>query len=640
MRLPFGRKDRPGGHAAGRRAPGPANPGAPEPAPAPGPLALPPGTGDSGPRELTGPPAPSGPAERPGPYGFGAGSAGSPYGAAAHIAPGGTPYGTPAPYGTTGSPYGPSDAPGSGPEADPAESADAAREPDDDRSPLLPGLARISERFRVPDALRDLPVGWLVGNRFALVGLVVVALAALFGVAHFSTPHGADAAVARVRPERAAVVSALTVCPGAELGGGSSTRFGLVSPVGGTGAGSARVTRSGGSGGQAGALRRVGTGWFGDVTKPAAPLVVTGSGPLAAGLTGGQISAGKDDKDQLSGTHCTRPATDSWFVGPGPADGDLHLHLANPDDGPATVSIDVYSDAGELDTSEAGAIFVPPHGTEDVSLAGWASTAQLAALHVRTSMGRVAAALQSTGKDHGGADWVPPGSAPAKRLTVPGVPGGSGGRELLVAAPGVRDATVRVSAVTADGTVVPGGEGPITVPAGAVVPVSLDGQLSGKAAALTLTSDRPVVGGLRADSTISGGRDVAYTAAEPPLDGRGVAAVNRDDKNYKASLVLSAIGGDLIVRVGTTGPAGSGRPQTVRVKSGTTTEVSPAVPKGASSGYGIVVTCESGTGRLYAARVLTRDVGGGKLMTVDPLESAAGTVPVYPANDSQDAVVR
>lgn len=636
MRLPFGRKGRPGGHAAGRKRPAAAS--TPESAPGSGPRALPPGSGDSdtpeapGMREPTGPPALPGPPDQtavPGPYG-----SGEPYGRAEPAGPARLPYGTPAPYGPAEPPYGP------GSPADAPDPSDGDSETDGDRSPLLPGLARISERLRVPDTLRDLPFGWLVANRFALVGLVVVALAALFGAAHFSTPHGAEAAVARVRPVRAAVVSALAVCPGAEMGDGSSTRFGLVSPAGGTGAGSARVTRSGGSGGQAGALRRVGTGWFGDVTKPAAPLDVTGSGPLAAGLTGGQISAGKDDNDELSGTHCTRPATDSWYVGPGPADGDLKLHLANPDDGPATVSIDVYSDAGELDTSEAGAIFVPPHGTEDVSLADRASTAQLAALHVRTSMGRVAAALQATGKDHDGADWVPAGSAPAKRLTVPGVPGGSGGRELLVAAPGAQDATVRVSAVTADGTVVPGGEGPITVPAGAVVPVSLDGRLSGKAAALTLTSDRPVVAGLRADSTISGGRDVAYTAAEPPLDGRGVAAVNRADNDYKSSLVLSAVGGDLTVRVETTGPSGSNSPQTVRIKSGTTSEVTPAAPKDASSGYGIVVTGRSGSGRLYAARVLTRDVDGGELMTVDPLESAAGTVPVYPANDSEDAVVR
>jgi len=477
-------------------------------------------------------------------------------------------------------------------------------------------------------------VGWLVGNRFALVGLVVVALVALYGVAHFSTPRASGAEVERAEPQRAAVVSALTVCPGAEMGDGSSTRFGLVSPPAGKGTGSARVARA--PGGQVGTVGRVGTGWFGTVTDPADPLVVTGAGTLAAGLTGGQISAGKDDKGALSGTHCTRPATDSWFVGPGPDAGDLRLHLANPDDGPATVSVDVYSDAGQLDTSDAGAIFVPPHGTEDVSLSSRAAGAQLAALHVRTSMGRVAAAVEAAGKDHDGADWVPGGAAPSRKLTIPGVPDGSGDRELLVAAPGLRDATVRVSAVTDGGTVVPGGEGTLQVPAGAVVPLSLGGTLSGgKGSALTLTSDQPVVAGLSADG--DGGKDVAYTAAEPPLDGRGVAAVNRSDNGYTASVLLSAIGGDVTARVGTTGPKGSDPGKAVRIKSGHTTEVEPDAPDGAGSGYGIVVT-GSGPGRLYAARVLTRDVDGGKLMTVDPLESAAGTVPVYPAHGSLDAV--
>lgn len=515
---------------------------------------------------------------------------------------------------------------GSGPGVGLGDAAGAGSDGEGDSS----GGGRRAARF-AGLARGDLPVGWLVGNRFALVGLVVVALAALYGVAHFSAPRDPADEVVRVRPQRAAVVSALTVCPG----GGSDTRFGMVSPPGGRAQGDARVR--GADGKQVAALRRGGTGWFGDTAHPAEPLIVSGAGPLAAGLTGGQVDTGKD---ALSGTHCTRPATDSWFVGPGPVDADMRLHLANPDNGPATVSVDVYSDAGELDSSDAGAIFVPPHGTEDVSLASRADGARLAALHVRTSMGRVAAAVEATGKGHDGADWIPGGVAPARKLTVPGVPGGSGKRELLVSTPGDRDATVRVSAVTEDGTVVPGGEGVLQVPAGAVVPMPLDGMLAGKACALTLSSDVPIVAGLRADSTVSGGDDTAYTAAESALDGRGVAAVNRADKGYDASVVLSAIGGDVTARVGTTGPRGADSGKTVRIKSGHTAEVDPDAPKGGSSGYGIVVTTQSGTGRLYAARVLTRKVDGGKQMTVEPLDSAAGTVPVYPANDTLDAVVR
>ena len=483
--------------------------------------------------------------------------------------------------------------------------------------------------------VRAAPFEWLVGNRFALVGLVVVALAALYGVARLSTPPHAAAAHTLV-PRRAAVVSSLAVCPGPELGSAAKTRFGLVSPSGAEGRGNASVRDTFGK--RVAALNHAGGGWFGDVTHPSGPLIVTGSGAPAAGLTGGQISAGKGDKNELTGTHCTRPATDSWFVGPGPEDGDVRLRLANPDNGPATVSVDVYSDAGHLDGSDASAIFVPPHGKADVSLAKRAAGAQLAALHVRTSMGRVAAAVQATGKSHEGADWVPAGSAPAKKLVVPGVPKGSGDRELLVAAPGDHDATVKVAAATSDGTIVPGGEGVLQVPAGSVMPMPLDGMLSGRACALTLTSDVPVVAGLRARSAISGGADVAYTAAEPPLDGRGVAAANRADHGYDASVTLTALGGPVTVRVTPAGPAAPGRPKDVRVAAGHTTVVTPDAPTGESPAYGIVVTRRSGAGRLYAARTLTRKVDGGDLMTVDPLSPAPSTVPVLPATGTLDAV--
>lgn len=484
--------------------------------------------------------------------------------------------------------------------------------------------------------VRRFPFGFLVGNRLALLGLVVVALAALYGAARLSTPRHADAAARPATPRRAAVVSSLVACPGAELGSAAKTRFGLVSPSGARGHGSAAVRDA--SGKRVAALNQAGGGWFGDVTRPSGPLVATGSGAPAAGLTAGQISAGKDDKGELTGTHCTRPATDAWFVGPGPDDGGVRLRLANPDNGPATVSVDVFSDAGRLDPGDVSAIFVPPHGKADVSLADRAAGARLAALHVRTSMGRVSAAVQATGKKHEGADWVPAGSAPSRKPVVPGVPEGPGDRELLVAAPGDRDATVKVAAATPDGTIVPGGEGVLQVPAGSVMPMPLDGMLSGRPCALTLTSDVPVIAGLRARSAFSGGADIAYTAAEPSLDDRGVAAVNRADDGYHASVTLTALGGPVTARVTPAGPTTRGKPKDVRVAAGHTTVVTPDAPPGKPPGYGIVVTRRAGGGRLYAARTLTRKVHGGDLMTIDPLTPAPASVPVYPATGSRRAV--
>lgn len=67
--------------------------------------------------------------------------------------------------------------------------------------------------------------------------------------------------------------------------------------------------------------------------------------------------------------------------------------------------------------------------------------------------------------------------------------------------------------------------------------------------------------------------------------------------------------------------------KTYTVKSGTTLEVTPEVPKGLKGSYALTVETESG-GPVHAARTLTVTESGIKMFTVQTMPDDGGTVEV------------
>lgn len=476
---------------------------------------------------------------------------------------------------------------------------------------LVRASARAAYAFTARMSSADTRPRWmnrLPGNRFALAALVVLALVALYGVASLARPAASAPRRGTVVPVR----SASAVCPDTH-----GARVSAVTPPGGRGPGQASVP------GTSVLLTTPGTAWFTDAKKAAGPWVFGASGSLAPGLTVEQTTS----DGGLAGTGCARPATDLWFAGPGPAGAeDVGLYLTNVDDRPVTAIVAALSPDGSIETAEGeDDVLVGPHTTRlvrvGVQAEGFgqaAGGAGLIALHVHAATGRIAAAVRvRRGK---GADWLPP-TAPGRNVVVPGVPAGNGRRRLLIAVPGRDTAAVTVQGIAKDGGFAPSGQRVLQAPALAVTPFDLG--LGGRAAALRLVSDKPIVAAVIADE----GDDFAVTAATPPLSPSGGPGLVADDRD-RTTVVLTAPGAAARVRLTRLmgqGPAGTA--QGADVPAGRTVTVAMPPPAG-GDGYGLAIVPLPGSGPVYAARLLTIKKTGLTLQPVGPAPMTALLPPV------------
>jgi Family of unknown function (DUF5719) len=327
----------------------------------------------------------------------------------------------------------------------------------------------------------------------------------------------------------------------------------------------------------------------------------------------------------VTGVQCSEPGTDFWFLGPGPAKPtSIDLHLVNPDSQPAAADVEIFTDTGPLQGNADTGIEVPAGGSVVQPVSKLAPGSAVVAMHVRTSVGRVVAAVQTA------AVWWRAASAPANQVVVPGLPAGGKGRKLYLIDPGGSDAQVHVQAITPAGTYEPAGAGGIDVPAGSVVALDLP-SLNGIPAALRLRSTIPVTAAVATDTD-------AFTAATGPLLQQGVIADNFSGGGYTTSVVLSAPDGPAQVRITAAGAAGLvGAGQLVAVAAGHSISVNVAAPRGAHDGFAIVIYPVAGSGPVYAGRVLTARASGATLLT--PVVSAPSSVTLPPISGSVAAAI-
>jgi hypothetical protein len=355
-------------------------------------------------------------------------------------------------------------------------------------------------------------------------------------------------------------------------------------------------------------------------------VIIDATGPMAQGLDAEQTSYPLNGSAaSVSGVQCSQPGTDFWFLGPGPAKAAaIDLHLVNPDSGPAAVDVEIFTDTGPLQGNADTGIEVPPGGSVVQSVSKFVPGSAVVALHVRTSVGRIVAAVRAA------AVWWRAAAVPATQVVVPGLPGVGTGRRLYLLDPGGSDAQVRVQAITPAGTYEPAGAGGIDVPAGSVVALDLP-SLNGIPAALRLRSVVPVTG-----AVVAAGH--AFTAATGPVQQQGVIADNATGAGYTTSVVLSAPAGAAQVRISTAGATGSlGAGQLVSIAAGHSVNVKVAAPRGAASGFAIVISPVAGSGPVYAGRVLATQAGGVQLIT--PVVTAPSSVTLPPISRSVAAAV-
>lgn len=226
---------------------------------------------------------------------------------------------------------------------------------------------------------------------------------------------------------------------------------------------------------------------------------------------------------------CQAPGTEHWFTGvAASATQSTRLVLTNPDDAEAEIDLHFFGADGPVGAPGSLGIVVPGSTGKEISLTGLlpAGVRGPVAVQVGASRGRISAYAQSTYRNNlqpAGDGWAAPMPTPQTSLVIPGVPGGAGSRELVLANPNARRTQVKVEVLGADGTFVPADNATIDVNAQSTGAARLDGALDGEAVALRLTSDQPVTAALVSTSARrDAAADVAVQSPAAPIRGLGL----------------------------------------------------------------------------------------------------------------------
>jgi Family of unknown function (DUF5719) len=496
-------------------------------------------------------------------------------------------------------------------------------------------------------------------------GVVLLALGAIAGAAQFTAPtaSGPDHATAAAR--QVAVTSAARACPPVPGGGPGTVAF-IAGPS--TASTSGATEPSEGAGQAEGTGQTEGTGeadltplpLAGAALRALSPVTAAGPGALSMLTIPAAQSAGKKAATVLQGwsvtasgamaqaleaeeatgaglasVRCGEPGSDIWFVGPGQQGGaaQIQLDLMNVDALPASVDVSVITDAGAVQGGGETGITVPPRETVTESLSSTAAGSTVAAIEVRTTIGRVAADVSESSPHGGTASWLPSTTAPSTQLVIPGVPSSGSTAGLYIVVPGSANARVSVVAVTAQGHYHPFGTQTVDLPADSASYVPLTAL--GGTAALELTANVPVTAAVLVPGSGLG----AFTAATAPITEQAVVAGNTIGSGLSAAIVLSAPAGAARVRLTeTAATAGASSSQVVTVPGGHTLTVPATLPRGTKHGsaFAIVITPLAGSGPLYAARVETQ--GQNTVVSIIPAISALTTITLPAVRDSYDAI--
>jgi hypothetical protein len=503
----------------------------------------------------------------------------------------------------------------------------------------------------------------MFANRVLPVMAVLVVLAAAAGLTMMKHSLALTAGTTAAPLSTATVNGVIRACPQPGLVGSPSARVALIAAPaaagGSAGSGQAAITRLGPTGGTSlVSLKQPGALTLAQVKTPAAPkhgakassapsgqtvptvagdggVVIQATGAMARGLEAEQVT----DAGSAS-TRCDSPGTDFWFVAPGKFNlNSIQLYLMNPGSQPADINVEAFTDAGPVPGGADTGVAVAPHSMIVQSLDTMLKGSRVIALHIRTSVGQVTAALhENTSKAIGGA-WIPPAQEPATKVLLPGLPDTRGSRQLFVTVPGTQDAHITLTAVTSRGSYQPTGGGGLDIPGGSAVQVSLP-SLAGVPGAIMVSANVPVT----AAAMIPGGQPGApgvFTAAYPAMQEQGVVAQNLAGHGKLAELVLTAPLTAVSARIVETaagaaqpGAAGSGKVVKIDAKHTLVVQLAraPGSPKGTP--FAVTITPLSGSGPLYAARVLAGSRAGGTVQSILPVPSAPSIVPLPTVRDA------
>src|SRR5579871_4379221 len=224
-------------------------------------------------------------------------------------------------------------------------------------------------------------------------GAVLVALGAIAAAAQLATP--APAGKAQVATRQVAVTAAARACPPVPGGGSGQVAFIAGSPAAsagpGTGASQAQLTPLPLAGTQLqipNPITATQSGLLSMLTTPATQSASTKTSATlqawsvtATGTMAQTMEAEETTSAGLASVRCGEPGSDLWFVGPGQQGGaaQIQLDLMNIDDLPASVDVNIITDAGQVQADGDNGITVPPHQTVTEALSSLAGNASVVA---------------------------------------------------------------------------------------------------------------------------------------------------------------------------------------------------------------------------------------------------------------------
>jgi hypothetical protein len=359
------------------------------------------------------------------------------------------------------------------------------------------------------------------------------------------------------------------------------------------------------------------------------PIRAFGEGSLAPGLVADQWGRDPGGKGRgMASTACTPAASEFWFVGGGAVAGrTTRIVLVNPDDTSAIADVLVHGPDGMIDAPAGRGLVIKGQDRLVLRLDVLAPGVAATAVHVVVRTGRVGAAVddeQQAGLATVGTDWIPPAAAPATKVFLPGIVGGDGARVLSLMAPGSDDAIVNVRVITSEGTFAPADRARIAVPADSVVTLDMSSVLDKQPSTLELTSDVPIVGGVR---EFFGGKNVqdetAYTAGAQPFSGpaavSGLPVRSNTDVRVTITAPDTAAQVDIVLLPfrGGKEAAQPTSPRRVKVAAGKLRYIKLNPPAGVAW-YTAVVTPVEGSGPVLVAHRVREVSGNGDLYTGYP----------------------
>jgi len=376
------------------------------------------------------------------------------------------------------------------------------------------------------------------------------------------------------------------------------------------------------------------------------PLVAKAGGALAPGFAAQEVTRVPSGAGRgLAGVVCESPTNDRWFVGSSTVVGrDAYLYLSNAKDTAALVDIELFGPDGPIGTEAGRGLSIAPGRSQAILLRTLNPAAVVPglAVHVVARTGRVGAALRDQ-EGTLGTDWLPSTAAPARELTIPGLPGDAKNVQLMLLSPSGVTTDVQISIAGPNNTFKPADKDTAEAKNNKLTVIDLGPVTRGSAGALRITAGRAdIVAGVRVVRGTAPDTEVAFYAATPPITGRAVVSDARAAAGGASTVSLTAPKG--AAKVTLTSIADKGDPATVEVAvpAGTTVQVPVPVPAGATRFAVIAETADAGQDAaqpVHGVRTITQGIGKVPAFTAQAFVSAPETVSVPKAHSDMSLLV-